>query len=301
MLLSSLHAAHIRHLSSMRRSPATLIYYRYGLEPLTEFLKLKGLAADTDVITRAVLTEFQLWLRETRGLGPGGEHAVLRAIRATFRWALFEELIEKDPTLKIRMPTLPKERPPAVQPHEVAVCLKVAAELSQPLRNRALLLFLYDTGLRQGEVLQLEVDDLDLNTGQITVRGSTAKGGRGRTVPLGIKSARAIARYERHERKPALPMIRTLFLSRTGEPMTKGGLTHLLVKVAAAAGLPRDHVAPHAWRRGFAVGYLRNGGDMFSLQQILGHQTLDMTRRYVKYLPSDIQRQHLRASPADRL
>ncbi|WP_157451434.1 HNH endonuclease signature motif containing protein [Deinococcus aquatilis] len=68
---------------------------------------------------------------------------MLRAIRATFRWALFEELIEKDPTLKIRMPTLPKERPPAVQPHEVAVCLKVAAELSQPLRNRALLLFLY--------------------------------------------------------------------------------------------------------------------------------------------------------------
>jgi site-specific recombinase XerD len=180
-------------------------------------------------------------------------------------------------------------------------CLKVATGMTQPMRNRAILLCLYDTGLRMGEVLQLRVGDVDLQAGMITVRAETAKRERSRVVPVGLRTAKALNRYERQERRPALPLVKELFLSRTGEPMTKGGLTHLLVKISGAADIPRANTAPHAWRRGFAVQYLRNGGDLFSLQQILGHTTLEMTRRYVKFLPDDLQRRHLRASPVDHL
>nr|WP_162178705.1 tyrosine-type recombinase/integrase [Deinococcus marmoris] len=251
-------------------------------------------------MTRLLLLELQEHL-EVQGLQAGGIHAVLRGLRATFRWALEEELIGEDPTKRLRMPSLPREAPPAIQPDEVAACLKTAVTLPQPLRNRGILLCLYDCGLRMGELLALEVGDVDLETGVIRVRAETAKREKGRVVPVGIKASRAISNYERRERRPAVGHIQTLFLSRTGEPMTKGVLTHLMYRLSAANAIPRSHTAPHAWRRGFAVQYLRGGGDMFSLQQILGHSSLDMSRRYVAYLPADLQRQHLRASPGDRL
>ncbi|WP_188971662.1 tyrosine-type recombinase/integrase [Deinococcus aerolatus] len=301
MLLTDLHQMHVRHLAALRLSPATIAYYFYSLEPLLQFMEAQGLARDAELITLPLLREFQLWLRDTHGMKAGGEHAVLRGVRATLRWAAEEELLACDPTAKLRLPTLPHERPPAVQPDEVERCLKVAAGMTQPLRNRAILLCLYDTGLRMGEVLQLRVDDLNMTTGMITVRAETAKREKARVVPIGLKTSKALNAYERKERRAALPMVQQLFLGRTGEPMTKGGLTHLLVKISAAAEVPRSHTAPHAWRRGFAVGYLRGGGDIFSLQQILGHTTLEMTRRYVKFLPDDLQRRHSLASPVDNL
>lgn len=67
------------------------------------------------------------------------------------------------------------------------------------------------------------------------------------------------------------------------------------------AGLPRARGAPHAFRRGFAVEFLSSGGDVFTLQQIMGHATPEMTRRYVSFLDEDIEAAHLRFSPADQL
>jgi len=241
-----------------------------------------------------------LWLRE-RGLAAGGEHALLRGLRATFRWAQEEELIPADPFRKLKMPGLPREPPPTIQPDEVAAMLRAARAGPVVLRDVAMLMCLYDTGLRMGEIIALRSGDVDMVAGMITVRAETAKREKARVVPVGIKTARAIAAYERRARKPALPGIGTLFLSREGTPLTRSGLTQLTVRLARAAGLPRGHAAPHAFRRGFAVQFLRAGGDLFALQQILGHASLQMTRRYVAYLPSDIQKQHIAFSPVDRL
>ncbi|GGK19540.1 tyrosine recombinase XerD [Deinococcus malanensis] len=301
MKLDTLHRMHARHLAALRRSPATIEFYRFALEPLEKFLHEQDLEPDADLVTRGLLQEFQLWLRTSRGLQPGGEHAVMRGLRATFRWAHEEELIARDPTAKLRLPTLPQEHPPAVQPDEVERCLRVATGMPQPLRNRALLLCLYDTGLRLGEVIALRVEDVNMETGLITVRAETAKRQKARVVPMGVKTAKAMNAYERKERRPVVPHVREMFLSRTGEPMTRGVLTHLMCKVASTAGLPRAHTAPHAWRHGFATQYLRNGGDMFSLQQIMGHTSLEMVRRYVRFLPDDLQNKHLRSSPVDHL
>jgi len=74
-----------------------------------------------------------------------------------------------------------------------------------------------------------------------------------------------------------------------------------LAGLARRSGLKREVVAPHAFRRGFAVAFLRNGGDVFTLQQIMGHATLEMTRRYVAFLDEDLKAAHLRFSPGDRL
>ncbi|WP_135227510.1 tyrosine-type recombinase/integrase [Deinococcus fonticola] len=300
MKLEELHQIHRRHLLSMRRSPRTVEFYEQGMLALTRYLDSQGTPPDTDHVSRLTLQELQLALRE-RGLSPGGEHAILRAIRGAFRWAIEEELITVDPTRKLRMPALPQERPPTVQPEEIRAALKLVAAMDQPLRNRALLLVMLDCGLRMGEIIQLRVEDVDLAAGMVTVRAETAKREKERRVPIGIKASRAVAAYERRERDPVFPHVGELFLNRSGEPMTAGGIHHLMVKVAKGIGVPRSHVAPHAWRRAFAVGMLRGGANLFELQQMMGHTTLEMTRKYVKLLPDDLQRVHLRASPADRL
>ena len=300
MDLIDLHRQHARHLLALRRSQATVDFYWQGLLPLTRFMAARGVEATSENVTRGLLTEFQLHLRE-RGLKAGGEHGILRAVRAVFRWALDEELIDSDPTRRLRLPALPQQAPPAVQPDEVVRALAAVKEGSTPLRDKALLLTLYDTGLRASELTQLLVEDIDLVNGVIRVRAETTKKQTSRMAPLGVKAARAITAYERRERRPALPHVQHLFLTAGGEPITRWALTHLLRQVSDRTEIPRDHLAPHAWRRGFAVQYLRNGGGLFTLQQILGHRTLAMTRRYVTYLPDDLQRDHLRASPGDRL
>lgn len=300
MNLSELHQMHARHLASMRRSPHTIRHYRHGVAILERFLTEKGLSTEVAQITRPILTEFMIWNRE-RGLQPGGEHAQMRAIRATIRWAFEEEMILSDPTARIKLPSLPNESPPAVQPHEVQAMLDITKGWRHPMRDAALLLTLYDTGLRTGEIAGLKTSDVDVTKGVIHVRAETSKREKGRVVPLGVRAARAITRYERQERKPASERIDTLFLGREGMPMGRSALGQLLARLARSAGIPRENAAPHAWRRGFAVEFLRQGGNLFSLQQILGHSSLQMSRRYVTYLPQDLMAEHMRASPADRL
>lgn len=300
MEIQQLHAMHARHLRALRRSEQTVRFYRQASEDLERYLEAEGLPKDARLVTRSVLLGVQEAM-VARGLADGAIAAYMRGLRGMFSWAIDEGVLTNNPTKKLPVPSATGEPPPAIQPHEVAACLKAAQGMPLPLRGRAMITLLYDTGMRLGELCGLRVGDVDYGTGMITIRGETSKTSA-RAVPLGIASARALGRYERSpERRPVLPSVEQVFLSRDGTPLTHSGVSQMLSKVATAAGLPRDHVAPHAFRRGFAVQALRNGADLFTVQTILGHSTLDQTRRYVRYLPTDVQRSHLRASPADRL
>lgn len=300
MYLDELHTMHRRHLLAMRRSIRTVRFYNDALVALKRYLAIEGIEPLTENIIRATIQGLQLSLRE-RGLNPGGEHAILRGLRGMFRWAVEEEILERDPMAKFRMPKLPRDLPPAIQPAEVELCLRHARRGINPLRDQAIMLVLLDCGLRRGELINLRVNDVDLQRGLVTIRADGAKGEKGRVVPIGVRAGRAVVAYERKERHAALPYIDHLFLNHAGEPMTPGGVTHLMVYAAKKMTLPRSHTAPHAWRRAFAIGMLRGGADVFSLQVMMGHTTLEMTRRYIRLLPDDLQRVHLRASPADRL
>jgi integrase/recombinase XerD len=127
------------------------------------------------------------------------------------------------------------------------------------------------------------------------------KGNKQRYVPIGSTAMTEIASYQRRERKPQHRHLQQVFLGRHGEPMTRSGVGIRLTKLGKTSNVTRNQVAPHAFRRGFAVQFLRNGGDVFTLQQIPGHSTLEMTRRYVSFLDEDLKTAHLRFSPGDRL
>jgi len=166
-------------------------------------------------------------------------------------------------------------------------------------RDRAIILTLLDTGLRATELCSLTVGDVDQKTGRIEVKHGPrggAKGNKGRVVFLGKPARRVLWRYlaEREDGEdPDAP----LFLGIFNRPLNKNGLRQLIAGLGKKAEAKDCY--PHRFRHTFAITYLRAGGDLFTLQALLGHSTLDMVRRYARIAEIDIQQAHRRASPAD--
>jgi integrase/recombinase XerD len=166
-------------------------------------------------------------------------------------------------------------------------------------RDQAIIMTLLDAGLRASELSALKVGDVDLKTGKVLVKHGRlggAKGGKGRTVFLGKAARRVLWRYlaEREDgEEPDAP----LFLVKYDRPMNKNALRLIIVHLGQKAGVKKCH--PHRFRHTFALTYLRAGGDVFTLQALLGHSTLDMVQHYARLAEIDIEQAHKRASPAD--
>jgi len=150
-----------------------------------------------------------------------------------------------------------------------------------------------DTGLRVSEVAALRLGDLRPD-GTLKVQG---KGSKERIVPVGSTARTAIVRYL-GQRGPGRPDD-ALWLGRKGE-ISSRGLQHMIRRLKARVGVT-GRLSPHSLRHTFARSYLVNGGDVFTLQRILGHTTLDMVKRYVALADVDLVTRHAVASPADRL
>lgn len=124
------------------------------------------------------------------------------------------------------------------------------------------------------------------------------KGAKERVVPMGGTARRAFVRYL--ATRNGVGQGDSLFISRRLGPLSPRGMQQAIRKLGIGAGVATCS-SPHTFRHTFARGYLVNGGDVFSLQQILGHTTLDMVRRYVTLSEADLVARHRAASPADRL
>ena len=155
-----------------------------------------------------------------------------------------------------------------------------------------MLVFL-DTGVRVGELVALQIKDYESKRGQLTIRHG--KGDKKRVVYLGETAKRALWRYlnTRRGAKQRNP----LFTTRTGRPMDRAGVRMMIVRAGERAGVP--HAGPHRFRHTFAINFLRNGGNMLALQQILGHEQMDTVRIYAQQAAVDLQRAQRSASPAD--
>ncbi len=166
-------------------------------------------------------------------------------------------------------------------------------------RDRAIIITLLDTGLRASELCALVVGDVDLKTGRVEVRHGPrggAKGGKGRTVFLGKTARRFVWRYL-VDREDGEDPEAVLFNGRWDRPMNPDSLRQLVKSLAKRAGVRNCH--PHRFRHTFAITYLRAGGDVFTLQVLLGHSSLEMVRYYSRIAEVDLANAHRRASPAD--
>jgi site-specific recombinase XerD len=164
-------------------------------------------------------------------------------------------------------------------------------------RMHAMLTLMLDTGLRISEVGWAQMDDLDLDKRRLKVRG---KGSKDRIVPFGSQTVQSLLRYIEGFRAQPRGEIRPVFTAVDGYPMVRGGLEQIFQRLRQSSGVPR--LRGHITRHTFAVNYLMGGGDVRTLQMILGHETLEMTMKYLHLVDSQVKtRYESTASPMDRL
>jgi integrase/recombinase XerD len=161
-------------------------------------------------------------------------------------------------------------------------------------RDAAILLVLLDTGLRVSELCNLVRRDYDRKQGRLIVEHG--KGDKQRTVFCGQAAQRALWRYlaTRNDVEATDP----IFATAGGRHMDSAGVRMMIVRCGERAGVAG--ATPHRFRHTFAVNFLRNGGNMAALQDLLGHSTLEMVRRYARLAEVDLADAQRKASPADR-
>jgi len=276
-------------------SPRTVSSY---VEYLSKWIQRAG-DQDISQVTGPQISAYLAWLRtEYRPHRFGGKTHPLSgktirnvwiALSSFFHWAECE-LGVPFPMKEVRSPHAPRPPVPELTQDEVERMLKACtysrATVSatrhcfvtrRPSASRdiALILVLLDTGIRASELCALRVQDLDLKTGRVEIKHGAeggAKGGKGRTVYLGKASRRALWHYllGRDDVQDGGAL---LFLTSNGRLMRPSTLRHLLTGLGEKVGVPKTY--PHKFRHTFAITYLRSGGDVFTLQQILGHASLD--------------------------
>ncbi len=208
-----------------------------------------------------------------------------------------EGFISADPMAGLKKPRFAT---PVIQPlsQEQVEAMLAACNVKTfaGMRDRLALLILIDCGLRASELCDLELSDVDIENQQFLVRHG--KGDRSRRVPFGGVVLTALRHYLARRAEVTTP---ALMVNVYGEPVNRYRLRAIVLNAARRAGIEHPHMGPHLLRHSCAVSYLRNGGDVFSLQKVLGHRTLTMTRRYSELADTDIQDKHRLFSPADRL
>lgn len=172
-------------------------------------------------------------------------------------------------------------------------CKPYKLKLPHAERDTVIILVLLDTGLRIGEFCRLKVGDVDLETGEIIVQPfRSSKKSKPRTVYVGLGTRRAIWLYQSTFQRPPLPDDPLIGLSASS-------IRHTLQHIGIKAGVSDVH--PHRFRHTFATAYLKNGGDIFSLQRILGHSSLEMVNHYLSLVNADLNNAHRKASPVDNM
>ena len=284
-----------------------------ALTTLLRFLESGNYSTDVIDIGVRELREFILHLQQvkafehhpltgpqTKGLSGHAVNTYLRSIRAFWSWLVREEIITSNPFFRVKVPKPPKKVIATFSEKQLnAIFKSINTATSAGFRGWTMILTLLDTGLRASELVGLTMDSVNLADGIIKVFG---KGRKERIVPIGAKVQRAIWKYvQRYRPQPANHLCPTLFLTAAGEPITTDRLRTIIEKYARRAGIDGVRCSPHTFRHTFAIIYLRNGGDVFSLQRILGHSSLEIVRIYVNYAEADIKACHQKFSPVDNL
>lgn len=233
---------------------------------------------------------------EQRTVSPRTIQAYYSSLSAFCNWAVREELLAVSPVRNVPRPKVPRYLPDPFNEEEIRALLNACKTLTDKsgVRMAAMLLCLLDTGMRVGELLSLKLPDVELDQGRARVMG---KGSKERYVYFGKSTKRALWRYISLVRPEPRLKVENLFLSHDGRPLQYRRFADRLQDLGKRAGV--ENVHPHRFRRTAAVQFLRNGGDIFSLQKLLGHESLEMVRRYVELATEDVANAHRQASPVD--
>ena len=280
-----------------RASPHTLRAYGDDVTRFIGFqvghtggaMNQKALARLTPADIRAFITS-----RRQEGLGPGGVQRALAAVRSFYKFLAKEGVLENAAARSIRTPRVRRSLPRPLSVDDAQRAIEQAGEHNVEwlgARDAALLTLLYGAGLRISEALGLKRGDVPLGA-TLTVVG---KGRKERSVPVLPLVAAALDDYAAKIPCTGAPSS-ALFLSRRGRPMSPREAQGLMQNLRGKLGLP-EKATPHALRHSFATHILQGGGDLRSVQELLGHASLSTTQIYTAMDTRQLLETYSRAHP----
>ncbi len=259
----------------------TLAAYRNDLTQFADFIRSRSLdpiepAGITPELMQAFLSDLQ---DGAQAYAPSTVARKVAAVKSFFHFLVQQNLVPTDPSAHIASPKVKKQAPRILSRSEIEQLLAASAKTggSRGQRDSALLTFLYATGLRVTEVVNVKLDDVDWEAGSVAC---ASQAGRPRSVPLGA-AHHLVADYLKNAR-PALardtspPM---LFLNHRGQKLTRQGVWLIIKETAKLADLG-ELVTPHTLRHSFARHLLTSGESVRRVQELLGHANLSTTQIY---------------------
>ena len=292
------------------KSPKTVSWYSDILGLFAGYLHDECGQDEISIFTKDTVRNYILYLRErprfqghpftpSNGkVSPKTVQGHVRALKAFSTWLYTEGYTEDNRLQSVKLPKAPTKLIEPLTPDEIHKIIdSIDIHSYTGIRNHALLITLLDTGIRENEITGITLNNLNLQDGCIKVMG---KGAKERIVPIGRYTRMVLSDYKRKTRpEPADNDCNALFLSGHGTPITANAITLTFSRLSAKSSVHRLHA--HLCRHTFAINYLLNGGDIFSLKEILGHTTLEMVNHYLHFTRAQITDQHRKFSPMDRL
>ena len=277
---------------SRNLSPRTVEWYEQRLGVLAAFAAQHELTPSNTA--RQDLRAFLGSLPPT--ITPPTRNGYRRAVRAFFSYLVREGELPANPAADVERVKETRREPPVLSPEQLQALLRQPRRSTLlGARDYALLVLLADTGARIAEVLGIRLGQVNWEQSVITVLG---KGSRERLIPFGAQARHALRRYL--DRRGEADGHDLLFVTRNGRRLTRHQVHKRMAAYARAAGI-QGRCSPHILRYSFAVSWLRAGGDVITLQRVLGHSSLTMVNHYAVLASADIQAAHRRLSPVDRL
>lgn len=298
------------------KSPRTVEYYRENLRRFIWYADKQGWSDDIRLLNEWRIREFLGYIESgvpRWGLqGNGSEtsrktasHSTLHhyfvTISCFLNWVVTEGFLKENPVARVRVA---KPKAKVITPYTTNEITKMLAVCDNDYehnarflgsRNKAMILVLFDTGVRLSELIAMKEDDIDKQNGHMKVIG---KGNKERVVRMGKVTQKAIWRYLMH--RPQIRQ-RSLWLTEEGRPISAGGVQSMVERLLERAKI-NGSGSVHKFRHTFSLNFLRIDRNVFNLQYLLGHSDLDMVRRYTSALGmEDALKAHEKASPADMM
>lgn len=282
-----LHACRSRNLAA-----GTIEFYVKKLKAFVQFCQDLAITR-VDQITQHTIRQYLIFLEE-RNHKPAGIHCYYRSLKTFLKW--YEQETERtdwrNPIDRVKAPIVPLEPLDPVSLDTIRAMIQAGGSTDLlNARDKAILLFLLDTGVRLSELLGLSRNDINPITGLVQVR--QGKGRKPRNVYMGETARLTLKKYlrKRQDSHPAL------WVGKTGERLTATGLRMMLRRRAS-----RAHVlvpSPHDFRRAFALERWRVGQDILTISKLMGHSSLQVLTRYLKQAGEDLELAAKASSPVD--
>lgn len=279
------------------RRPATIECYRVRLGRLIRFLENPSIASVSAADLRRWLVFLKLGQeRTTTGVYVEGHRIVACGF---FSWLVRDGRLKRSPMTNVDR--FLADRPPVrtLTRDEIRLLLQCQPSSRTGVRNRVMLAFMYDTGIRVAELVRLRIEDVDVGAGQARIQGKNRSVD---TVPLSHALCEELAAYLQRSRfgLRSLPTS-AFFTSRSGGAASTNAIRLWMRRTKVRAGLDGKRVSPHVVRASAATHFAAAGASAFGVQRFLRHRTASMSQRYVDVAALDLAQLHARASPFQRL